>query len=323
MSFLGPKKLSKYSDLIVLRKRIEALRMEDFHDEITKRLYDVAIIRDDIGKTDGDFQWLDGALGDISNSSGAIQTMLKMRLDEIDVDMREIMTQHFESDTEYWDSPGAKFKTAEYIRTYQKLKVTKDTEEVIKARIGIYTDWKHAAIEIGPGDGKWTRNLVACDPLYLVDYNDEFLEATKNTFTEKYQRRLRCYLNNGNGLHMLPREQFGFVFSWNTFNYFNFPQIQNWLNDIDRVLKPGGACMFSFNNVERVYSAIRAEEQLMSFIPGHVLKLTIEAMGFVDVKITDADTAVSWVEFRKRGELKSKRAGQTLGKIILAKRVKA
>lgn len=265
---------------------------------------------------------MDKLLSTSMEMSRSMNQLSQQYIKEIDIKIRESTLKHIEDDNIYWALHGSRFKTAEYIREYQQLQISEDSIKMIKSRIGSYTDCKYPALEIGPGDGTWTGSLVACDPLYLIDYNDEFLNSTKKKFSQNYQNRLRCYLTRGTGLYMLPLNQFGFVFSWNTFNYFSFNQLEHYLGEIWRVLRPGGACMFSYNNAERPLCAKRAEDQLMSFIPKSLLCETIKAHGFIDIKTEDVDSTISWVEFRKPGKIMSNRAGQTLGKIILASHVK-
>ena len=312
----------KHSQLLILRERLIRLNLDGLTDEAIKRLHSLAEIMKDF-EGDEACETMDRTLASAAEMIAATNSLGFGYLQEIAKDIRNATIAHIEDDNDYWAGHGARFKTAKYIREYQQLPVTADAKKMILARIGFYTDWKYPGLEIGPGDGEWTESLVACDPLYLIDYNEEFLTATKKKFSGAYQARLRCYTNGGEGLHMLPKEQFGFVFSWNTFNYFSFSQINNWLNEIYGVLRPGGACMFSYNNVERPICSVRAEDHLMSFVPKCVLWDTLKQHGFINIKTEDTDSALSWVEFRKPGKLKSNRTGQTLGKIILAAHVKA
>ena len=312
----------KHYKLLNLRDRLIRLNFDGLTDEVIGRQHDLGQIRDDFPVNEV-CDLLDNLISSSLSTIGSANQLTSQYIEELEIEIREQTVDFIVRDNEYWDEHGARFKTAEYIREYQQLPVTEESLKIIRARIGCYTDWKYPALEIGPGDGEWTQHLTACDPLYLVDYNDEFLTATKNLFSKKYQNRLRCYTNNGAGLHMLPQDQFGFVFSWNTFNYFSFNQIGDWLYEIFKVLRPGGACMFSYHNAERPLCAQRGEEHLMSFVPKRILRSTIEGHGFIDIKFQDTDSTISWVEFRKPGKLTSTRTGQTLGKIILTPHVKA
>lgn len=250
-------------------------------------------------------------------------TLVQHRIEKIEIEINSRSINAVVADTKYWADHGTRFKTAEYQREFQQLPVTKFSQDMIKGRIGQYTDWRYPALEIGPGDGEWTKNLVACDPLYLVDYNEEFLDSAKAQFNKKYQARIRIYANHGEGLHMLPQNQFGFVFSWNTFNYFSLSQIKAYLKEIYKVLRPGGACMFSYNNAELPEQCRRAEDHLMSYMPKWIMTELLTNNDFIDIKTEDTDTTISWVEFRKPGKLESNRTGQTLGKIILTPHIKA
>ena len=48
--------------------------------------------------------------------------------------------------------------------------------DFIKGRIGLYGDWHHAGMIIRPGREDWVKQLVGCDPLYLVDVSNELLD---------------------------------------------------------------------------------------------------------------------------------------------------
>ena len=61
----------------------------------------------------------------------------------------------------------------------------------------------------------------------------------------------------------------------------------------------------------------------MSFIPKTILVDIIKGYGYIDIRTYDYESTVSWVEFRKPGELTSQRGGQTLGKIIRKEHVQS
>ena len=313
----------KHHELLMLRNRLQRIDMTSAREDAryaSDEANDLVLIYG------ADSYGLSAINFDTTAATTRLATLERMISDSISDIENTISEQTLDfvlNDNEYWDQHNVRFKSARYNRDYQQLPITEDGKRIIKSRIGQYTDWKYPGLEIGPGDGEWTSSLVACDPLYILDHNDECLTTTKSQFSATYQNRLRCYKNRGEGLHMLPQEQFGFVFSWNTFNYFSFKQISDYLDDIWKVLRPGGACMFSYNNVEEPLSAKRAEDHLMSFIPKTMLCGMLEGYGFEHIKAENTDSTVSWVEFRKPGTLKSNRTGQTLGKIILTPHIEA
>lgn len=184
------------------------------------------------------------------------------------------------------------------------------------------TDWHYPVLEIGPGDGEWTEYLVAGDPLYLVDTQPEFLESTKNKFNDAYQKRVRTYLTGGWAnksdfdLSELPKNQFGFIFSWNVFNYFPEHETELMLTQCYELLRPGGTMIFSYNNCELSKCAEFCESGFRSWMPAKLLTSICKKLNFEIIHHYTTDETFSWIEIRKPGKLKTVKAHQVLGKII-------
>lgn len=210
----------------------------------------------------------------------------------------------------------------EHERTYRKMNLTDETRDMIIKKIFFYSDWHYPGLEIGPGDGEWTEYLVGNDPLYLVDQYEEFIETTKSKFTPEFQRRLRGYTvkhhtqGDDTDISFLPENQFGFVFSWNVFNYFPLEHVKKYLTQCYRVMRPGGVMMFSYNNGENPVCAEFVEQGYMSYMPKDLLISLIEHLGFELIAAFDRDDFVHWVEIRKPGVKQTVKAHQAMGEII-------
>jgi len=196
------------------------------------------------------------------------------------------------------------------------LSLLEDTAVAVSSSIQQYVSWQYPGLEIGPGNSQWTSLLVGCDPLYLVDRHKIFLDEAVKQFPEEYQRRLRPYLTEGINLSMLPQNQFGFVLSWNVFNYLTPDKIDLYLAEIFKVLRPGGVAMFSYNNGERVQSAKFAEIGYMSYMPKNHLMLLLQKYGFELLADKEFEETINWVEIRKPGELHTVKSHQALARIV-------
>ena len=216
------------------------------------------------------------------------------------------------------------YDTAQSIREVRQLYVPKEAVEPFLSRIGRYVDWRYPVLEFGCRDGEMTKHLVAGDPLYITDNYQEFLDNTMNQFDEQYRNRIRSYLihdfavNSTNTVQidfsMLPQEQFGFVFSFNYFNYRSIQGFKDYLTEIFKLLRPGGVMMFTYNNADLGQAAAYAENYFMSYMPKSLLIPLVSSLGF-DV-VADFDyTTLSWLEIRKPGELKTIKAHQALAEI--------
>ena len=204
------------------------------------------------------------------------------------------------------------------IRRVRVMDLTATIRTEISSRIQLHTNWKYPALEIGCRDGEWTEQLIAADPLYIVDHYRDFIDGTKSRFTEEYQRRLRSYLIADTDMSALPQAQFGFVFCWNFLNYRSLDTVKEYLKAVKELLRPGGVFMFSYNNGDMHECAGYAEGFWMSYIPKSMLVPMCESLGFEVVHTRESrgeGTAISWIELKKSGTLETVKAHQVLGEI--------
>jgi ubiquinone/menaquinone biosynthesis C-methylase UbiE/organic radical activating enzyme len=199
---------------------------------------------------------------------------------------------------------------------FRVLTMDSQTREVVLALIAKCASWEYPGLEIGPGTGDWTEHMVACEPLYLLDVHLEFLNQTKNRFTPEYQRKICSYVTTDNDLSVFPKNQMGFIFSWNVFNYLTLDIIEKYLEGIYDALRPGGTCIFSYNNAERVQCAKYVDEGFMSYVPKTLLLKLINAQNYEIVDIVDTEEHISWVEIKKPGKLSTIKRHASLGQIL-------
>ena len=247
-----------------------------------------------------------------------IEEIKKERIREIEENVSNLDKKYFIDSYEMYEDQH-KLADVATNRDIRRLYMYGNVKEIVKSRIYHYVDWRYPALEIGPGDGLFTEEMAAGDPLYIVDVHQEFLDSTKKKFNEFYAtRRLRSYLTHKSrhDLSMLPQEQMGFVLVWNVFNYFPLEAIKGYLKEIKKVVRPGGTIMFSYNNSDRWQGAEMVENAFMCHTPKHMLLPMIESLGFTVTASYDYDPTVSWVEIQKPGRLKTCKAHQSMGAIV-------
>lgn len=193
--------------------------------------------------------------------------------------------------------------------------------QYLTSRIGLHSDWHHAAMVIRPGAGEWLPLMVGSDPLYLLDVRPSLLDPATEQFPVEYRRRLRRYTLRetdveGRVLRDLPDSQFGFCLVMNFFHYKPFELIRLYLADIYRKLKPGGVMALTFNDCDRWGGVELAERHFMCYTPGSMLISLAESLGLEIQQRYDIDNSNTWVEMKKPGILTSMRGGQSLAKIV-------
>lgn len=259
----------------------------------------------------------------IENELCAAENRIPEMIKQIDAELDERTKEYMNIGYSINGSPFLHHMNTRCERTDRVLPIHDETraEVIVKARK--YTDWRYPVLEIGPGDGTWTEHLIAGDPLYIVDIHKEFLDNTLNKFNPVYKNRVRSYQVGAHGIgdtdfSILPQNQFGFIFSWNVFNYFPLEYIKLMLNQCMKLLRPGGVMMFSYNNCDVVQCAEYAENGLASWMTQTLLVNECTAAGFEIVNVTNVEETVHWIEIKKPGELKTVKAHQVLGEIIRA-----
>lgn len=117
-----------------------------------------------------------------------------------------------------------------------------------------YEDWKRSVVstfidpcvgrdvdllEIGPGHGRWTEYMVdRVRSLTLVDLSLTCIEACEKRFVEA-EAEVSYFVNDGVALPV-PDESVDVVWSFGTFVHVDENEIDSYLAEIRRVLRPGG-----------------------------------------------------------------------------------
>lgn len=232
---------------------------------------------------------------------------------EIDHKISELSSKFFAANYQLELSLDIPTERSQRLKQY-----TSTTHDILVSRIRNYSNWHFPALEIGPGDGIWTPELVENDPLYIADVRPEYLEETLKKFNPVYQNRIRPYLipfDDSENLSCLPQNQFGFVVSINVFDYFSFDKIRRYLTSVYDVLRPGGVFLFTYGNCDRREIAELAEKGAVGYMPKSLLIAFCETRGYEVLDSFDLDQTVSWIEIRKPGDLKTVKAHQAMGEI--------
>jgi SAM-dependent methyltransferase len=242
---------------------------------------------------------------EVHKPSERVQEIIDAINKEISSKSSHFFLNNYEDELNYEDPDN--------IRKVRVMYIPVQVQQEIESRIGLYSNWKYPGLELGCRDGEWTKFLVASDPLYIADAHQDFLDSAIKEYAPEFQRRVRPYLIRNNEYGVLPQSQFNFVFSWNHFNYKTLETTKQALKQVYNLLRPGGVCMFSYNNGDIPAGAAYAETYFMSYMPKSLLIPMCQSLGYEVVYQQDHEPAVSWLELRKPGELSTIKGHQALG----------
>lgn len=202
----------------------------------------------------------------------------------------------------------------------RRMLISAETEGFFRARLRKYSSWQYPAMIIHPMNEPFIHELLASDPLYLVDESPYLLEPVLTQFNELYQRRLRCYHIQESFdypiLDKLPANQFGLCFAYNHLNFRPFEIIKKYLKEVMEKLRPGGVFVFTFNDCERSKAIALVETNFGCYTPSYLVEQLAETMGFEIVYKWNDGGPSTWIELRKPGQLTTLRGGQSLARIL-------
>ena len=102
-------------------------------------------------------------------------------------------------------------------------------------------------LEIAAGFGRWTHYLKDyCDALWAVDKSNECIEACQQRFAS--QPHVRCVMNDGRSLSMVPDGSVNFVFSFDSFVHPDRDIIDEYLRQLGTKLTIGGKGFIHHSN---------------------------------------------------------------------------
>lgn len=245
----------------------------------------------------------------------------RLAIDDIQEKIQELIEdaepEYFRESYRLYEQEFAK-DNIDYILD-RRLELSEDAANYVQARIKGHGDWHYPAMIIRPGREDWINDLVACDPLYLLDQDPALLTPARSRFNELYQGRLRTYTirqEDDRPAAQMPDAQIGFCLVYNYFNYKPFEILKSYLTDIYTKLRPGGTLAFTFNDCDRSGAVQLVERSFMCYTPGSLVMALCENVGFDIAQIYKVDAACSWIELRKPGTLSSLRGGQNIAKVV-------
>lgn len=197
----------------------------------------------------------------------------------------------------------------------------------IQQQLTQHAMWKFPGVQLYPQSKQWTDVMLANDPVYLVAVAKGSLEHIIEQYPALYQNRLRLYATGpwedvDRSLKFLPQNQIGYTVMWNISLYLISDYLKQYLKSIFDILRPGGVCVFNYNNCTITASAKLAENKIFAFMTPKIIKEVADEIGFENIIFKDIAledltyTHISWVELRKPGVLTTIKSHQPMAKII-------
>ena len=146
-----------------------------------------------------------------------------------------------------------------------------------------YVRADQAALEIGPGGGRWTRYLLPFRRIYAVDYHAELLAELRKNFPHSHIIEI---LNNGTDFPGVPPASVDFVFSFGTFVHLDPDIIPGYLANLRAVVRPTAQVIIQYSDKDKPEA-----QKIAGFSDNDPrrMRAMVESAGY---RIEEEDTAI-------------------------------
>jgi ubiquinone/menaquinone biosynthesis C-methylase UbiE len=112
-------------------------------------------------------------------------------------------------------------------------------------------------VEIGPGGGRWTEHLIPRASRFTgIDISAKCIEICSAKFADAQNAQFR--VGSGTDLPGVEEESTDIIWSFDVFVHINQPEVQNYVREFRRVLKPGGRVIIHHGSAAGVHGGWRS-----------------------------------------------------------------
>lgn len=145
----------------------------------------------------------------------------------------------------------------------------------------IFPFLKGRILEIAPGHGRWTQFLQThCSSLIGIDLVQACVERCAERFSQ--YRNLEFKVNDGLTFPMIADESIDFAFSFDSLVHAEADVMRSYVNELARVLKPGGVAFLHHSNLAAVHGSmlyrVRRVKMRLSRVPHYNLNWRAPSM---------------------------------------------
>ncbi len=155
---------------------------------------------------------------------------------------------------------------------------------VIRTFITPYFTGVETAVEVGPGAGRWTEHLIPIvGHLTAIDISEVCVQNCRSRFASA--KNATFEVGNGYDLESVASNSVDAIWSFNVFVHINRPEFGSYVNEFDRILRPGGVGVIHHGAVGGSSGGWRSNvtlDDVQRFLKENGLELVSQVQSWVD-----------------------------------------
>ena len=158
------------------------------------------------------------------------------------------------------------------------------------------------SLEIGPGDGMFSMDFRTWKSNFFLDILLDREKPIRKLFPRQHQKYLKFYSTRNTDCSNIPQGSCNLVFSWDTFVFFTQKRIKQYLQDIKRVLIPGGYVFIQYADCHYDQELDLAKRGYWNYNTKTAMTQIIKDEGYELVEMNQFKPGASYAIFRKPGK---------------------
>ena len=158
------------------------------------------------------------------------------------------------------------------------------------------------SLEIGPGNGMFSKDFRAWRLNYFLDILRNREKVIRPLFHQIHNKYLKFVTTQHTDCANVPDNSCNFVFSWDTFVFFTQKHVKQYLQDIKRVLIPGGYVFIQYADCHYDQELALAKRGYWNYNTKTAMTQIIKDEGYELVEMNQFKPGASYAIFRKPGK---------------------
>jgi len=159
-----------------------------------------------------------------------------------------------------------------------------------------------SCLQIGPGYGHLTLHLRPWRRIFILDVLINVFSKIKKKFNPKHHLFLKFFTTERTACDDIPNNSMAFVFSWDTFPFFTLKHIDEYLNDIHRVMLPGGYGFIHYADCNQEADLHEANRGYWNFNTKEEFSKLLVKNKFEILEMSQFKPLANYVIFKKPGK---------------------
>jgi ubiquinone/menaquinone biosynthesis C-methylase UbiE len=161
---------------------------------------------------------------------------------------------------------------------------------------------KFNSLEIGPGNGVFSKEFRSWRKNFFLDILPGIESKVRRRFHPAHQKNIVWFTTRKHECKNIPQNSCNFVFSWDTFVFFTQEHIRHYLNDLKRVLVPGGYVFIQYADCHYDYDLNQAKREYWNYNTKTAMEKMIIEEGYEVVEMNQFCSGANYAIFRKPGK---------------------